>query len=84
VAGHDDAAGWGAVIRDDGPDNGSMPGSCGICDQQTVERTNPDGNYKGACAACQNADRERTRHVDNCEDDDCIVCASYRAEFGPI
>jgi len=60
-----------------------MPGTCGICGEQCVERTNNDGGYKGACADCRNTDLGIDRHFDTCEDPDCLVCIDYLEEFGP-
>jgi len=59
-----------------------VPGTCGICDEQVVERTNPDGSYKGACADCRENHDRPPRHVEQCGDENCLVCNSHREEFG--
>jgi len=60
-----------------------MPGTCDVCDERVVER---DGGrfgskYAGICADCL-ADHEEPRHVDTCDDAECIVCRDHREEFG--
>ena len=59
-----------------------MPGTCFLCGEQVVEQTNSDGSYKGACVECkENYDRP-PRHVEQCDKEDCLVCANYYGESG--
>jgi len=60
-----------------------VPGTCGVCGEQVVEETNPNGSYKGACASCRDAGSDVPSHVETCERDACVVCADYRDEYGP-
>lgn len=59
-----------------------MPGTCTLCGEKRVEREAAfGGTYVGACPVCRNQERKAPRHVDTCEEDDCIVCRDYAAEF---
>jgi len=59
-----------------------MPGTCGVCGEQVVSETNPDGSYKGACASCRDAGSDVPSHVKTCERESCVVCADHAKEYG--
>ena len=57
-----------------------MPGTCGICGDQCVERQTATG-YAGACAECRATYETPPSHVETCEKDECLVCDDYHREF---
>ena len=62
-----------------------MPGTCHFCGEQVVDREAAHGSpYVGACADCREAYDGPPRHVDTCDEDGCVVCRDYQAEFGGV
>ena len=59
-----------------------MPGTCSLCGEQCVERKQASGGYKDCCVECRGQDSGIPTHVETCSETDCIVCESWRQEFG--
>jgi hypothetical protein len=58
--------------------------NCDACGATLSDRDkNAAGHYRDRCLSCLiEAAAGRERHVDACEDAGCLVCASWREEYG--
>jgi len=53
--------------------------SCDACGDAHNNKA-PGGTYRDKCMQCIRDAAVSTRHVDQCNDADCLVCADYRAD----
>lgn len=53
--------------------------TCDECDGPLTDADkNAAGHYRDRCLAClRDAAADRERHVDACDDPDCLVCGDY-------
>jgi len=52
------------------------------CDRCGDDHDNkaPGGTYRDICKDCQREGAVHTRHVDQCDDPECMVCRDYHAD----
>jgi len=54
-----------------------MSAECDTCDGMVTSK-NTVGHFRDRCLDCIEAEAVSTRHVDQCDDESCSVCQSYR------